>query len=279
MKTPSILLIGGTGKTGKRVTHQLEARGVRYCLATRKPQRPEDRFFDWQQPVSDNVFEGVSSVYLVAPTHTSEHQHVVTPVLQQALAMGVMRFVLLSASSLEEGGPMMGQIHAFLRQNAPEWCVLRPTWFMQNLSEQHHQATIQHEGKIYSATGSGRIGFIDAQDIARCAVAALLAPQAPNRDFILTGPETLSYDDVASRLTSTLGYTVEHVRLTVEQLARRYEASGMDTIYAQLLASLDEGISQGAEDRLTEGVLALTGHSPVTISQFMAQEQQRWTRG
>jgi ergot alkaloid biosynthesis protein len=278
MNKPTILLIGGTGKTGKRIAQQLDVKGVDYSLATRNPQRPQDRFFDWQRPETNALFEGILSVYIVAPTHTSEHQPIVTPVLQQALDQGVKRFVLLSASSLEEDGPAMGKIHAFLHQHAPEWCVLRPTWFMQNLSEQHHQATIKEEGKIYSATGNGRIGFVDADDIARSAVAALLAPLAPNADFILTGPKTLSYDDIARLLSDELGYPVDHISLTVDQLAQRYRTMGMDEEYAQLLASMDESISQGAEDRLSEGVTLLTNHAPGDIAHYIARERQCWLR-
>jgi ergot alkaloid biosynthesis protein len=278
MNNPTILLIGGTGKTGKRIAQQLDVKGVSYCLATRHPQRPPDRFFDWNHPGSHSLFEGISSVYIVAPTHTSEHQRIVTPVLQLALAQGVKRFVLLSASSLEEDGPAMGKIHAFLHQHAPEWCVLRPTWFMQNLSEQHHRLTIKDEGKIYSATGTGRIGFIDAEDIARSAVSALLAPQAPNADFILTGPKTLSYDDVARLLSDELGYSVEHISLTVDQLAQRYRTMGMDEEYAQMLASMDESISLGTEDHISDGVTILTGHEPGAIGHYIVRERQCWVR-
>ncbi|MGX9254049.1 ergot alkaloid biosynthesis protein [Pantoea ananatis] len=278
MNFPTILLIGGTGKTGKRIAQQLDAKGIVYSVATRRPVQPEDRFFDWQQPVSNELFKGITAVYIVAPTHTSDHHYIVPPVLRQALAQGVKRFVLLSASSLEEGGPAMGQIHAFLHKYAPEWCVLRPTWFMQNFSEQNHQKTIREEGRIYSATGTGRVSFIDAEDIARSAVAALLAPQAPNTDFILTGPQTLSYDDVANIISKEMGYPVEHISLTVEQLAKRHREAGMDAIYAQFLASLDEGIIHGAEDRVSHEVTTLTGKEASDIAHFITRERHVWER-
>ncbi|KXG87025.1 hypothetical protein [Agrobacterium bohemicum] len=61
---------------------------------------------------------------------------------------------------------MMGQIHEYLADHVPEWTVLRPIWFLQNFSHQQHQITIRQENTIYSATGRGRIGFIEAADIA-----------------------------------------------------------------------------------------------------------------
>ena len=276
MTDPRVLLIGGTGKTGKRVARQLEEKGIDFQLATRHPKQAKDRYFDWEKPCSDSVFTGISSIYLVSPTHSSDHRAIVRPVLEQALAQGVKRFVLLSASSLPEGGPLMGQTHAFLRQHAPEWCVLRPTWFMQNLSEQHHQATIKNEGKIYSATEIWRIGFIDAEDIARSAVTALLASEAPNNDFILTGPKTLSYGEVAELLSADLGFSVEYVPLTVEQMAARYQLSGLDADYAQLLAAMDRDVAQGGEDRLSENVKKLTGKEPNSMAQFIKRTRQSW---
>ncbi|HEV2604757.1 MAG TPA: ergot alkaloid biosynthesis protein, partial [Microvirga sp.] len=69
-------------------------------------------------------------------------------------------------SQFVPGDPMMGEVHAWLATNAPEWAVLRPSWFMQNFSEGPHGRTIREESAIYSATDTGRVGFISADDIA-----------------------------------------------------------------------------------------------------------------
>lgn len=275
--TMNVLVTGGTGTTGRMVVQGLKEQGIPTKAGTRRPSNGDEILFDWQKPESARAaFAGIDAVYVVAPTNTSDHGSVVLPVLDIARSCGVRRFVLLSASSLEAGGPMMGQIHSYLKDNAPEWTVLRPTWFLQNFSQKHHLTTIREENAIYSATGSGRVGFIDASDIARAAISALLADHSWNRDFILTGPETLSYSDVASRLTDVLGRTIRHVNLDIGQLGDRYCNSGLDRTYAETLASMDEWIENGYEDRVTDEVHALTKQNPNSADVFMRKNRDCW---
>lgn len=274
-----VLVIGGTGKTGRLVAKGLKERGVAHRIGTRTPTTETDIAFDWQQPeLAQRAFDSVEAAYIVAPTNSSDHGTIVPPILDIARSAGVQRFVLLSASSLEAGGPMMGQIHAYLQRKAPEWTVLRPTWFMQNFSEQQHLATIRDNNAIYSATGAGRVGFIDASDIADAAVGALLAERSWNADFILTGQETLSYADMAAKLSTALGRRIEHVNLTVEQLADRYRQGGLDETYAQMLAAMDAKIEQGGEDRVTDGVARMTGYAPTTADAFILLNKPRWEK-
>ncbi len=272
-----ILITGGTGKTGRRVAESLRRQNVRTLVASRSANGPATVHFDWSDTATFNgALEEIAAIYLVAPSNVAEPLAAMMPFLERALERGVARFVLLSASSLEEGGPMMGAVHAWLHRHAPRWVVLRPTWFMQNFSEQQHLSTILEEGAIYSATGDGRVGFIDAEDIAATAAQALTAPDFPNGDMILTGPETLSYDDVAALISSASGRRVRHHRLTEQELADRFEAGGLAAHYAHVLAAMDTAISQGAEDRLTNEVRRATGRAPVRFIDFANRAAPCW---
>lgn len=128
-----ILLTGGTGKTGRRIASQLAAACAAARVAARHPP-PGGVRFDWADPATfDLALSGTSSIYLVAPPGAVEPLAAMEPFLRRALSAGVRRYVLLSSSFLPEGGPLMGQVHAFLRDTAPEWTVLRPSWFMQTM--------------------------------------------------------------------------------------------------------------------------------------------------
>lgn len=202
MTDTGILLTGGDGQTASRIARRLDARGVQARRTSRSAPAgangPVVRL-DWDDPSSyAAALEGVSAVYLVAPANVADSLDAMTPFLHRALDAGVRRFVLLSASALPEGGPMMGRVHAFLREDAPEWVVLRPTWFMQNFSEAQHLPTIRDEDAIYSATGDGCVPFVHAGDIAAVGAAALMGEVASGRDLILTGPRALSYDEAAA---------------------------------------------------------------------------------
>ena len=271
-----VLIIGGKGKTGRRVASRLSAAGINVAIGTRTPDGHQDRRFDWSDPTSASAFEGCDAVYLVAPTDRTDHLAVMQPLLEAAMARGVRRFVLLSSSLLEPGGPMMGEVHEWLAKSAPDWAVLRPSWFMQNFSEGPHAGTIREEGAIYTATGAGRVGFIDAEDIAATAAACLTAAAPLNSDVLLTGPDALSYDDAAAIIAAALGRPVHHVSLDPASLTARLVSQGLPANYAKTLTALDAHIAAGAEDCTTSGVEQVTGQRPTSFRAFVQRVLDRW---
>jgi uncharacterized protein YbjT (DUF2867 family) len=272
-----ILVTGATGKTGRRLVALLRQANTDYVAASRQPDDPKGLPFDWTHPdAHDHALEGVTGVYVIFPSTDRDPAPLVIDFCRKALGRGVRRIVLLSGSLLPEGGPYMGQLHAWLRANAPEWAVLRPSWFMQNFTEDFYLTTILAEGVIYSGAGHGRVGFIDADDIARSALGALTAPLPPNREFILTGPEALSYDAAAAVISEVSGRRVRHVPLDADALIARLIANGFNKGAAQTLGRMDALIAQGAEDRTTDDVLALSGMAPSSFDAFARAARQVW---
>lgn len=274
--TRQVLVTGGRGKTGSRVAAGLAAAGIPYRVGTRIPKGPQDRRLDWADRSSATAFDGCDAVYLVAPTDRTDHLVVMEALLRDAIDQGVGRFVLLSASLLEPGGPMMGEVHAWLADNAPDWAVLRPSWFMQNFSDGSHAATIREDGTIYSATGTGRVGFIDADDIAAAALAILMSATPLKADIVLTGPEALSYGAAAGIISAALGRTVRHVSLDPADLAARFVAQGLARDYADLLAGMDASIATGAEDYVTNGFKDVIGLPPTPFRTFAGRVVDVW---
>ena len=136
-----VLVTGATGKTGRRLLTLLDQRSVPAMAACREPPTGGIRF-DWTDRTTwDAVLDGVSATYLVAPMGASDAVSLMTEFIEMAIDRGVARFVLLSASSLDAGGPAMGQVHQWLQASGVEWAVLRPSWFMENFSEGPHCAT------------------------------------------------------------------------------------------------------------------------------------------
>ncbi|EPD93360.1 MULTISPECIES: NAD(P)H-binding protein [Streptomyces] len=266
MTAPAVLVVGATGTTGSRTAARLTAEGHRVKAASRRAAPvagAEPVRFDWYDTATHApALEGVDRVYLVPPVGDPDPAAVMLPFLRQARAAGVRRAVLLSSSAVPSGGPAVGLVHQALPGLFPEWAVLRPSWFMQNFTGDHlHARGIREDGTVRSATGSGRVGFVDADDIAEVAVRALADDRAPDTDLVLTGPEALSYDDVAAVLTEVTGRPVVHHRLTQTQLRDRLAAE-VPAEFAGILAGMDGAIAQGAEDRVTDTVQRLTGRPP-----------------
>ncbi|MFD5759965.1 NAD(P)H-binding protein [Streptomyces sp. NPDC127044] len=277
MNAPSAtLLIGATGTTGSRVVAGLIAEGHRVKAAGRSAtpvEGAEPVRFDWNEPATFGAaLDGVDRVYLIPPIGSSDPAAVMLPFLRRARSAGVHRAVLLSSSAIPAGGPAVGQVHQALPGLFEQWAVLRPSWFMQNFAGfTPHARSIREDGVILTATGDGRVGFVDAEDIAAVAVRALTDEQAPDADLILTGPQALSYDDVAAIITEVGGRPVVHRHLTFDQLRDRWSAE-IPLEFATMLARMDRAIADGAEDRTSDTVQRLTGRTPGTFRAFAERE-------
>jgi uncharacterized protein YbjT (DUF2867 family) len=266
----AVLVTGASGTTGSRVAARLDARGV----AVRPASRSSAVRFDWYEPDTHAAaLAGVDRMYLVPPIRDPNPQAVMLPFLDLARAAGVRRAVLLSNSVVSAGGPSTGAVHKAIADTFDEWAVLRPTWFMQNVSGSHaHAVSIRATSAIATSAGSGRAAFVDAGDVAQVAVQTLLAPAAVNTDLILTGPESLSYDDVAAILTEASGRTITHERLDPADEPAYYEALGLPESTARFLVAMDWVIASGAEDRTTDTVERLTASPPRSFRDFAVAE-------
>ncbi|MGK5696501.1 NmrA family NAD(P)-binding protein [Streptomyces sp. URMC 128] len=267
--TAATLVIGATGTTGGRVARLLTARGGRVRAASRRAvpvAGAESVRFDWYDPGTfDEALTGVDRVYLVPPVGDPEPAAVMLPFLERARASGVGRAVLLGSSAIPSGGPAVGQVQQALPGLFGTWAALRPSWFMQNFTGNHeHARSIREQGTILTATGEGRVAFVDADDIAAVAVHALTADRDAGGDLVITGPEALSYDDAAAVLSEVTGRPVTHRRLTHEQMRDRL-AHVLPPEFATVLAGLDRAIAEGAEDRVTDTVERLTGRPPRSL--------------
>lgn len=201
----SILVLGGRGKTASRLAELLYTSNKPFIVASRSKSDTslhKQDYFDWNDqqtwaPVLKHADPPIKAVYLVLPRVT-DPAPIVNAFIDQAQHAGVERFVLLSAAPIEAGGRAHGQVHQYLINSGLSYCVLRPTWFMENFSEKQHLPTIRNEGKIYSATRTGRIPWVSAEDIAAVAFKALTDETSHDTDHIILGPELLSYADVSS---------------------------------------------------------------------------------
>ncbi|QCX76498.1 NAD(P)H azoreductase [Streptomyces sp. YIM 121038] len=269
----TVLVTGATGTTGSRVAARLAALGHTVRAASRRGEAGRGPVrFDWYNPDTHAAaLRGADRAYLVPPVAEPEPVAVMRPFLERARAAGVTRVVLLSSSAIEAGGPGVGQVHQLLADSGlfDEWSVLRPSWFMQNFTGDHlHADSIRGDGVLTTATGTGRVGFVDADDIAAVAARALTDPLPPGPDLVVTGPEALSYADVAAVVGRVTGRAVRHRAVPPDALAARLTGGGMPAAFAELLAALDDGISRGAEDRVTDTVERVTGAGPRSFARM-----------
>lgn len=279
-ETPTILVTGGTGKFGSRLVHRLTESGFSVHIASRrKPHaasggKAEQRHFDWADETTYGpVLAGIQRLFLIPPIGAADPSAQMTAFLERALQAGVQRVVLLSASRVTPDSPGLGAVHKAIQEQIPEWAVLRPTRFMQNFVENHpHAISIKNEGVIVTATGDGRVGFVDAGDIAEVGLRALVDEQPHNTDHIITGPQALSYTEAANILSTATGRPIRHIFAPPDEFQAHLIAFGVPANFAALLTKMDEGIRNGLEDWVTPTVELVTGRPPRSLAEFATAE-------
>ncbi|MBB6170123.1 uncharacterized protein YbjT (DUF2867 family) [Nocardiopsis mwathae] len=164
MTETSILVLGATGTTGRRVAGLLREAGHRVRGASRRGEVP----FDWGDPATwDLVLDGASRMYLMAP-----HELPIAPAFAaRSVERGVERIVLLSSGAIEVMGDerLMAAEH-LVQASGAEWTIVRPDWFDQNFDEGFFHPAIM-AGRVTVPMGEVRQVFVDADDIAAVAVA------------------------------------------------------------------------------------------------------------
>ena len=271
-----VLITGGTGNTGRALSELLRDR-AEIKVANRNPEAGDDEhvFFDWYDPKShDAALAGVDRLYLVPPIGAIDPMPAVGPFLAKARTAGVRRVVMLGSSMKLPGAPGMDELYRAVRR-MPEFAVLRPSWFMQNFANQH-AASINERGEIAAASGPGRIGWIDARDIAAVAATVLLDPDPVHAEHTLTGPQTLNYAEAVAVITEVTGRPIRFVDISVEELADRLTKLGVPTEFAASLAAMDGDIRAGLEDRTTSAVEDLTGRPPRPFRDFVRAHRAAW---
>ncbi|MGA4845022.1 NmrA family NAD(P)-binding protein [Streptomyces sp. G5(2025)] len=193
------------------------------------------------------------------------------PFLDRARRAGADRVVLLSSSAIVETDGGLGEVHRAVPAWFPQWTVLRPSWFMQNFTGDHpHARGMRERGEIVTATGDGKVAFVDAEDIAAVGARALTDERPHNTAHLITGPEALSYEQVAATLSRVTGTAVRHRAVSRATMRDRLAADGIPERFADLLAGMDEAIAGGAEDRTSPAVEQVTGRAPRSFADFAA---------
>lgn len=264
----TILLLGGTGKTARRIAPRLRAAGATVRTAAR---RSADVHFDWDDSSThDAALEGADAVYLVPPTMRLDHAPLVKAFLDRAERAGVRHVTALSARGVDTAPPEVGPRAVeldLLSRTGITTAILRPGWFMQDFDEYYFQPAIAAAGSVIAPTGDGAEPFIHVDDIAD--VAALTLLERRTGEYTLSGPEALTFAQVAGRISAAAGRTITHVDPPVGEWVET-AAQTIPRAYAELLGRLFENIRNGVWSSITDGVERVTGHAPRSFDDYLA---------
>ncbi len=263
-----ILVTGATGKTGRRVARLLRERGS----AVRSASRSGTPSFDWTDRTTwEPALRDVTGMYLVVPDLGSpQAAQAVGAFARQAAAAGVRRAVLLSTPS-DAWGPAREHVMATeraLEHAGLEWTVLRVRWFFQNFSEDFLRDPVL-SGEVRLPAGDGKEAFIDAEDIAEVAVAALTEDGHAGWHYELSGPRLMTFGGAVGEIARGTGRDIRYVALSPEAYADEQRAQGVPEEWVQLSVGLYEHVRSGGLASLGDGVQRSLGRAPRDFSDYV----------
>jgi uncharacterized protein YbjT (DUF2867 family) len=250
------LVLGGTGKTGRRVVERLTERGVPTRIGSRSGRPP----FDWEDRSTwAPVLEGVRSAYVTYYPDLAVPGSVeaVGSFADLAVRSGVRRLVLLAG----RGEPEAEEAEDAVRASGADLTIVRSTWFAQNFSEDFWREGILN-GELALPTGDVPEPFVDADDIADVAVAALTDDRHIGELYELTGPRLLTFAEAVDEIARAAGREIRYVPISIEGFAAAASAAGVPGEVVDLLTYVFGEVLDGRNAHLADGVQRALGREP-----------------
>ncbi len=262
MKTSHTLVIGGNGKTGRRIVNQLKALDHPVRIGSRSGEIP----FDWNAPEEwDKALSDCDRIYiafspdLAVPGATDSIRYL----SQLAKRMGIQKLVLLSG----RGEPEAQACEQIVKDSGVAWTILRCSWFNQNFSESFLLGPIL-AGQVALPVGKVAEPFVDADDIADVAVAALTQDGHDGKLYELTGPELITFPEAISIISEAAGYEITYHDISHEDFMIGLEAEKVPADYIKLLDYLFSNVLDGRNAYLTDGVKEALGREPRSFRDY-----------
>jgi len=275
--TAKALILASTGKTGRRLLPLLDGLELR---AASRSGRVGSFLFDWDQEATHkDALSGTDRLYLVPPD-IADPTPVTGPFLDQARSKGVRRVVLLSLLGVtfpdEPENSGRRKLEAQVRNSGMDWIILRPSGFNQNFSEGFLLPGILQAGAVVSSTGDGKVGFVDAGDIAAVAAAALIHDSLIGETLPVTGPQALSFADAAAIISEAAGRDISHRAIPSEAFRDILTRIGASPDYAEIPVRDQSAIRAGQGAQVADTVEKVTGRPAKDFRSYAVEAASFW---
>ncbi|MEK1888326.1 MAG: NAD(P)H-binding protein [Phyllobacterium sp.] len=257
-----ILIIGGTGKTGRRVGERLAARG----LPVRIGSRNASQAFDWENPATWAVaLEGVSAAYITyyPDLAVPGAAQAVGDVARLAVRKGVKRLVLLSG----RGEPEAQRAEQALQASGADWTIVRASWFAENFSESFFRDPIL-AGELALPVNGVREPFIHADDIADVVVAALTDKRHIGELYEVTGPRLVTFAEATAEIAKATGRDIRFTTVSHDSFMQGPAANDVPADIAALIDELFREVLDGRNEYVTDGVQRALQRAPRDFADF-----------
>jgi len=265
------LVLSGNGKTGRRIVERLRAAGH----AVRVGSRSAHPAFDWDNPATwVGALAGVQSVYIAFQPDLAVPgaADTIRAFTAQAVSSGVQRLVLLSGRGEEQAQ----QSERIVQEAGAEWTIIRASWFNQNFSEGFLLDLIE-SGEIVLPVGDVLEPFVDVDDIADIAAAALTGDRHNGQVYEVTGPRLMTFPQAIAEIAAATGRDLRYVQIPPEAYADAMRGAGLPEDYVWLINYLFTTVLDGRNSSLTGDVERALGRPARDFSDYVRQSADIWT--
>lgn len=263
-----VLVLGATGKTGRRIVSSLKKLGIPVRLGSRSASPS----FDWNRPETwDECIDGATKIYInYAPDLAMPGaSDAIRELSRRAYLANVKHLVMLSGRGEEEAQAC----ETIIQNSGIDWTIIRSSWFNQNFSEGAFAEMVQ-AGQITLPDVSTPEPFIDVDDIAEVAVVALTQPGHTSELYEVTGPRMLTLSDIAEELSNATGRTIKYTAVPHNAFVQSVAESGAPQDVVWMLDYLFETVLDGRNAYVTNGVQRALGRKAKDFTDF-AREAAR----
>lgn len=263
MKHEKILILGGNGKTGRRVVNKLVKRGVD---SVRIGSRGATPAFHWDKPESwSEVLAGIDAAYITFQPDLAIPSAVelIDRFASLAKASGVRKMVLLSGRGEKEAQAC----EQIIIKTATNWTIVRASWFNQNFSEGFFLDPIL-DGHVALPRADALEPFTDAEDIADVVVETLLNDSHDGEVYELTGPRLMTFPQAITEIARAAGRDIEFQNLTLDEYVQSLRTFGLPEDELWLVNYLFAEVLDGRNSSVTSDIERVLGRRPTDFSEY-----------
>ena len=283
---PRILVTAAMGNVGRETVRECATRGFVVRVAARIPAKLGEHFPQHEAAKLDfldratwlSALDGCDQVFLLRPPSIANMEATLIPFVEAAYGAGVRHIVFVSVAGADRMKWFPHRkVELALLAKGKGFTLLRPGFFAQNLQDAYRRDIVE-EARIYVPAGAGRVAFLDVRDIGAVAARVFEEPTAyQGRSLTLTGPEALSFDQVAGLLSTALHRAIRYEPASILGYAvhlRRRRA--LPWTQAIIQTVLHVGLRRGDADHVEDTIEQVLGRPPLALRDYIERSVDTW---